>query len=421
MKHELFDNDHWEDILSHIGKHKLRTFLTAFGVFWGIFLLLILLAAGNGIEKGAYKKFGRMAVNTIHAWTEVTTLPWKGNKPGRWIELTDADTKAIRETVPGIIAVCPRLNIGWAITTKYGKKEGSFTIQGEVPEVYKIEPIVMQTGRFINVRDIDESRKVVVIGTRVSEILFDPGEEPVGRYIQIGGVSFMVVGVFAFDSFGGDQRGKAETIYMPLTTMQRTYNLINRVYWFSILIKDDAPTEETERAIKRLLAGRHDVNPDDQRAIGSWNSSREFNSIKGLFTGIRLFLWVVGLGTLLAGIIGVSNIMLIIVQERTKEIGIRKALGASPMSIVSMILQEAFLITMVSGLSGLLASYFITEIISWYMTKSQMKIDYFSNPQISLGVALGALTVLVLAGTLAGLVPSLKAARIHPVEALREE
>jgi putative ABC transport system permease protein len=421
MNRDIFDPDHWEDIFSHIKKHKARTLLTAFGVFWGIFLLLMLLAAGSGIEKGAYKQFGRMAVNSIHVWTEVTTLAWKGNKPGRWLNLTDADTEAIRDGVPGIIAVCPRLNIWWPTTTRYGKKEGSFTIQGEVPEVFRLEPIVMKEGRFINSRDVGESRKVVVIGTRVREILFAPEEDPVGKYIQIDGVSFLVIGVFAFDSFGGDQRGKAETIYMPISAMQRTFNMINRVFWFSILVDERAPTDETELAIKRLLAGRHDVHPDDQRAIGSWNSSREFKSIKGLFTGIRIFLWIVGLGTLLAGIIGVSNIMLIIVQERTREIGIRKALGATPLSIVSMVLQEAFLITAVSGLSGLLTSFAITEAVSWYMTKTNMQVDYFSNPEISLGVAFGALVLLILAGTLAGLFPALKAARIHPVEALREE
>jgi putative ABC transport system permease protein len=208
---------------------------------------------------------------------------------------------------------------------------------------------------------------------------------------------------------------------MPFTTMQRTFNMVNRVGWYSVLLGKNAQTEKIETEIKNLLAARHDVHPDDRRAIGSWNSSKEFRSIVGLFTGIRIFLWIVGLGTLLAGIIGVSNIMLIIVQERTKEIGIRKALGASPFSIISMILQEAFLITAVSGYAGLVSAVALTEGVSWYMKNAKMQIDYFTDPEISLGVALGAMFILILAGTLAGLYPALKAARIHPVEALREE
>lgn len=421
MRGELFDPDHWEDIFSHIKKHKVRTLLTAFGVFWGIFLLLLLLAAGDGIEKGAYRQFGRIAVNSIHVWTEQTTLAYKGNKPGRYIELTDEDTKALRESISGIEKVCPRLNIWWSTTTKYGKKDGSFRVNGEVPEVVSIEPIKIVNGRFINERDIMEARKVVVIGLRVQEVLFAPGENPIGKYIETSGVSNMVVGVFDFDSYGGDRRGRTETIYMPFTTMQRTFNMVNRVGWYSVLLGKNAQTEKIEVEIKKLLAARHDVHPDDRRAIGSWNSSKEFRSIVGLFTGIRIFLWIVGLGTLLAGIIGVSNIMLIIVQERTKEIGIRKALGAPPASIISMILQEAFLITAVSGYAGLVAGVALTEGVSWYMKSAKMQIDYFTDPEISLGVALGAMFILILAGTLAGLYPALKAARIHPVEALREE
>jgi putative ABC transport system permease protein len=421
MRGELFDPDHWEDIFSHIKKHKVRTLLTAFGVFWGIFLLLLLLAAGDGIEKGAYRQFGRIAVNSIHVWTEQTTLAYKGNKPGRYIELTDEDTKALKEAIHGIEKVCPRLNIWWSTTTKYGKKDGSFRVNGEVPEVASLEPIKIVNGRFINERDILEARKVVVIGTRVQEVLFAPGEDPVGKYIETSGVSNLVVGVFDFDSYGGDRRGRTETIYMPFTTMQRTFNMVNRVHWYSVLLGKNAQTEKIETEIKKLLAARHDVHPDDRRAIGSWNSSKEFHSIVGLFTGIRIFLWIVGLGTLLAGIIGVSNIMLIIVQERTKEIGIRKALGAPPASIISMILQEAFLITAVSGYAGLVAGVALTEGVSWYMKSAKMQIDYFTDPEISLGVALGAMCILILAGTLAGLYPALKAARIHPVEALREE
>jgi putative ABC transport system permease protein len=421
MNFEVFDPDHWEDIFSHIKKHKVRTALTAFGVFWGIFLLLLLLAAGSGIEKGAYKRFGRVGVNSIHVWTERTILAYKGNKPGRYITLTNEDTQAIGERIPGIRVVCPRMSIWWSPTTRYGKKNGSFRLQGEVPGIRQIEPLVMENGRFINERDITLARKVVVIGKRVREILFAARQDPVGEYVDIDGTFYLVVGVFDYESFGGDNRGRLETIFMPFTTMQRTFNMIGRVGWYAVLMENSADADGAETEIKSLLAARHDVHPDDRRAIGSWNSSREFRAIQGLFVGIRIFLWIVGLGTLLAGIIGVSNIMLIIVQERTKEIGIRKALGASPSSIISMILQEAFLITSVSGYAGLVTGVVLTEIVSWYMRSNNMQIDYFAEPEISLGVALGAMVILILAGTFAGLYPALKAARIHPVEALREE
>ncbi|MDA3851652.1 MAG: FtsX-like permease family protein [Spirochaetaceae bacterium] len=220
---------------------------------------------------------------------------------------------------------------------------------------------------------------------------------------------------------GGDERGRSETLLLPLTTMQSSYNLMNRVGWFSILLTPQANTEMVEQQIKELLADRHDVHPDDRRAIGSWNSSKEFKSLQGLFSGINVFLWIVGLGTLMAGMIGVSNIMLIIVKERTKEIGIRKTLGATPASVITMILQEAFIITAVAGYSGVILAVAVMEGVTWFMGQSQMESQYFSDPEISLPVALVAMVLLVIAGVLAGLFPAIKASRIHPVEALREE
>jgi putative ABC transport system permease protein len=255
----------------------------------------------------------------------------------------------------------------------------------------------------------------------VREALFAPEVNPVGEYIDINGVSFLIIGVFDFESYGGDRRGRLETIYIPLTTLQRTFNLMNRVGWYSVLIEDGTAASDVETAIKSLLMSRHEINPKDNRALGSWDSSREYKNLQGLFTGIRVFIWVVGIGTLLAGIVGVSNIMLIIVQERTREIGIRKALGATPFSIISMILQEAFFITALSGYLGVISGIMVMEGISVYVRKRAMDITYFDAPEISLAVALSAMGLLVVAGTLAGLFPALKASKIHPVEALREE
>lgn len=421
MMGDFFDLNHWEDIFSHLKKHKLRTGLTAFGVFWGIFLLLVMLGAGKGIERGVYLQFGRMAVNSVHVWGGQTSLAYRGHNPGRSIQLTDQDTQALRRNIPGIEIVCPRIQMWQSSLVKVGDLESSFTIRGEIPEIMQLEPLDMLDGRFINARDMLETRKMAVIGKRVRQVLFPGGDSPVGQYIQINGVNYLVCGVFDYDTLGGDERGRSETILLPFTTMQRSYNMMNRVGWYSILLSDQADTNKAEEEIKSLLADRHDVHPDDNRAIGSWNSSREFKSLQGLFSGINVFLWIVGMGTLLAGMIGVSNIMLIIVKERTREIGIRKTLGATPASIISMILQEAFLITSVAGYSGVVLAIGLMEGIAWFMKKSQLQSEYFSDPEVSLGVALSAMVLLVLAGILAGLFPALKAASIHPVEALRDE
>lgn len=421
MSLEIFDIGHWEDIISHMKKHKVRTGLTAFGVFWGIFLLLVLLGAGNGIEKGVYLEFGGISVNSMHVWGSRTSLPYNGYKSGRHIQLTDDDTDAIEMSVNGIETVCPRQELWGTNTIKYKKNDGSFSVYGDIPDIIRLEPLKVTEGRFINQRDIDELRKVAVIGSRVKEILFGNEVDPVGNYIEVNGIAFLVIGVFNYDTYGGDDRGRSESIIIPYTTLQRTYNRINKVGWFSILVNDNYKGTEVEKEVVSLLANKHNVHPDDRRGIGSWNTSREFESLQGLFIGIRIFLWIVGLGTLLAGMIGVSNVMLIIVKERTKEIGIRKTLGATPASIISMILQEAFLITSVAGYSGVFTAVFLMEIIAFFMEKSQIKTQYFSDPEISLPIAIAAMGVLIISGLLAGFFPAVKASQIHPVEALREE
>lgn len=421
MTIELFDSSHWEDILSHMKKHRVRTGLTAFGVFWGIFLLLILLGAGNGIEKGVLLEFGGVAVNSIHVWGNRTSLPYNGYKAGRYISLTDEDTEAIKLSVKGIEDVCPRQELWGANSVKFGKKDGSFTIKGDVPSIINLEPLKIVNGRFINRRDMDELRKVTVIGSRVKDVLFGDSLDPIGNYVEVNGIPFLVVGVFEYDTYGGDDRGRSESLVIPYTTLQRTYNRINEVGWFSILVDREYKGVNVESEVTKLLGKRHNVHPEDRRGIGSWNTSREFESLQGLFSGIRIFLWIVGLGTLLAGMIGVSNVMLIIVKERTREIGLRKTLGATPISIVSMIIQEAFLITGVAGYSGVISAIVTMELISLFLKRSQMNTQYFSDPEISLPVALAAMGVLIISGLLAGFFPAVKASRIHPVEALREE
>ncbi len=416
----LFDADKWQEILSGLKKHKLRTALTAFGVFWGIFMLVLLVGIGNGLEKGVMRNFEDMAVNTIYMWSEQTSLPYKGLKAGRWFPLTNEDTEAMKATFPEIQNLSPQLNLWGEYTVDRKDKSSSFRVSGIGPEYLKIRATRIEKGRPFNYLDMRWNRKVAIIGTRVPDVLFAKGEDPLGQYIKIKGVYFQVVGVLGTKAVGGD-REEAELIVIPFTTMQQTFNMKNWVHVYCMNIKADRPLAEVETRIKSFLASRHQVSPQDPRAIGTWNNARDFESLSGLFAGVKAFIWIVGIGTIVAGIVGVSNIMLIIVKERTREIGIRMAVGATPGSIVGMIIQESVLITSVSGYMGMVAGVGAIELVSRLMDILKLQNQYFSNPYVDIRIAITATALLVVAGTGAGLFPALRAASIKPIEALKEE
>jgi putative ABC transport system permease protein len=416
----VWDADNWQEILSGLKKHKLRTALTAFGVFWGIFMLVLLIGIGNGVQTGVLRQFEDLAVNTLFVWTDRTSIPYKGLKAGRWFPLTNEDTEALRASFPEIQNLSPQLNLWGDYTVDRKDKSGSFRVSGVGPEFLRIRATRMESGRPFNLLDMERNRKVAVIGTRVREVLFTNGEDPVGQYIKIKGVYFQVVGLLGTRAFGGN-REDAETIAIPFSTMQHAFNMNNWVHFYVMNITTDRPLTEVESRVKSFLALRHKVSPQDPRAIGSWNNAREYNGLKGLFRGVNVFLWIVGIGTIVAGIVGVSNIMLIIIKERTREIGIRMAVGATPGSIIGMIISESVLITSVSGYLGMVAGVGIIELVSRLMNTFKLQSQYFSNPYVDIRIAIAATVVLVLAGTAAGFFPALRAARIKPVEALKEE
>jgi putative ABC transport system permease protein len=419
----MFDYDKWQEILATIKKNKLRTFLTMFGVFWGIFMLMLLLGSGNGLQNGVTKNFGTWATNSGFVWGNRTTMAYKGMQPGRYVRFTNEDKEAIEQKVKGLDVIAPRNNRGgWqgGNNVVRNNKTGAFTIFGDYPEYQKVQIVKVYAGRHINQKDIDERRKVAVIGENVVKILFEEDEDPIGEYISMNGVFFQVVGTFKSLRSGEQGNNDTQTIYTPFTTFQQVYNLGNRIGWFAFTAKPGVDVAVVEEGIKAVLKERHKVNPEDLNAIGSNNLQKEFGKINGLFSGIRIFVWIVGTGTLMAGVIGVSNIMLIIVKERTKEIGVRKALGATPFSIISLVMQESIVLTAFAGYVGIFLGTLIIESIGKMIRETpEGSLDMFGPPEVSLEIALTSLAVLVIFGALAGLVPARKAAKISPIEAIR--
>jgi putative ABC transport system permease protein len=364
-----------------------------------------------------------MATNSMFMWTQVTTMPYKGFDRGRHYNFRNGDTEALVQNIPEIKHIGPRIR-GWggdgSNNVVRGERTGAFTIQGDYPAYNLIDPVGMREGRFINELDISKDRKVCVIGDRVKNEMFAPGEEPIGQYLRIQGVYFKVVGVFKSTK---PHRGEYEDqmIYLPFTTLQKTYNYGDIVGWYSITSQDDVPVSVVEEKARALLRQRHSIHPDDERAVGSFNLENEFNKMTTLFAGIRGLIWIVGIGTLLAGVIGVSNIMLIIVKERTREIGIQRAIGATPWMIISQVIMESVILTTLAGYIGLVLGVGIVEGVNYMLVTTGAESDMFSNPEVNFSVAIQALEVLVVSGILAGLIPAYRAVSMKPIDALRDE
>jgi putative ABC transport system permease protein len=414
----MFALDKWEEIFATMRQHKLRTVLTAFGVFWGIFLLVMLLGIGKGIENGVFLEFSDSATNSLDVWSEETSVMYQGLPPKRSIHLTNQDIKVIRQTVPKVQYINANAYLPDAATIRYHKRAGSFPVQGVLPEFIRFRSLIVK-GRFLNLGDMTAMRKVAVIGKQVAQVLFD-AVEPMGKYISIDGSLFQVIGLFDIDSFDSDERA-TERIYIPLATLQYLFNNRDYVDSLDIVVDPKIPVPKVKKRVMRLLRRRHLISPNDISAISAWDASETFIKLQKLFQGVRIFLWMVGIGTLLAGIVGVSNIMLIVVKERTREIGLRKALGATPFSIVGLVVQEAIFITALSGYSGLVAGVGVLEGISYLMEKLNIQTALFARPGIKMPVALGAIVILTIAGTVAGFIPAVNAVKINPIEALRSE
>ncbi|MGB5930628.1 MAG: ABC transporter permease, partial [Cyclobacteriaceae bacterium] len=394
----MFDLEKWQEIFETLKRHKLRTGLTAFGVFWGIFMLVVLLGATNGLENGVMTNFN-IAKNTVFMWTQRTGKAYMGLQPGRFIRLKTEDTEAILREVPEVKTIAPRLRLQQPYTVLRGTNNASYEVLGDYPAWGDVQDIPLSAGRFINALDIEERRKIAVIGERVRDVLFEDGSEPVGQYISIKGIFFKVVGVFGSKRMDEQAMEDLERIHIPNTTMQYTFNQVGQVGWYAFVPQDGISASVVEDKVKALLQQRHRVAPDDIKAFGSANIEEEYKEVQGLFLGMKGFGWLVSIGTIIAGIIGVSNIMLIIVRERTREIGVRKALGARPSSILSLIIQESLVLTAVSGYFGLVAGTLLIEGVAFALEQSGGESEFFLNPQIDFSVALMALGVLVAAGT----------------------
>jgi len=411
----MFDIDKWQEILSTISKNKLRTILTGFSVAWGIFMLIILLGSGTGLQNGVENQFADDAFNSLWVYSNQTSIAYKGYNAGRRIQFKNADYERTKHTIKQADHISGRLYVSSANTTSYKNNFGTYSIWAVNPGNRFIENTIITKGRYINNLDIQNFEKVAVIGNIVKDDLFKNGENPIGQYIKIGNIPFKVVGVF--NDKGGE--GEMRIIYLPITTAQRVFNGSNNINQLMFTV-GNASVEESKKIAEQVrseMAQYHHFEPKDQRAVRVNNNLEEYMKVQNLFTGIRVFIWIVGIGTIIAGIVGVSNIMMIVVKERTKEIGIRKAMGATPLSIVGLIMLESVVITSLAGYIGLVLGVGLLELIKANIPPS----DFFMNPEANIYVALTAMALLIFAGTLAGFIPARKAAAIKPIEALRDE
>ena len=414
----MFNIERWQEIFEAIAKNKLRTFLTGISVASGIFILVILLGAGKGLQNGIEKQFENDAEGIIEVWSNTTSKEYKGLNPGRFIQLHNSDYEIPIKKFGELIDKKSSLKNTWGGLITYGKESGNYQFRGVYPDYLDIENASIVEGRFINDNDLKNYEKVVAIGLKIKQDMFKE-ENPIGKIIVVNGVNFKVVGVFT------DPSGEREEtrLYMPMTTVQRAFGYGDKINGMMFVLnkKDNydeaiAQSKNFTSNLKDFLKSKNVIAPDDESAIGIYNSVEEAKKFYDLNLYIRLFFWWVGICTIIAGVVGVSNIMLIVVKERTKEIGIRKALGASPISIIGMILHESIFITTVAGFAGLLASLLLLELVG-----PQVQSEYFRNPQVDLGVALTTLVVLVFAGAMAGFFPAYRAAQIKPIVALRDE
>lgn len=411
----LFDSDTWQEIYGSIRKNKLRTFITILGVWWGIFLLVALLGAARGMENGFNKLFGNFATNSVFVWTRSTDTPFKGFQKGRRIGLKLSDIEILkREFNDEIKLLAPRNQTNNLIVHDF--KSGNFNVSGDYPVLDQIQKKNLIYGRFINDNDILSEAKVCVIAEDIYKQLFDKNVNPIGEYIKINSINYKVVGVYERSngiSFDGD------AAYIPFTTFQKVYNRANRIDWMMITANDGVDIKQMEQDILLTLKNLHKVHPDDSRAFGSVNLGVEIGKVTGFLTGMQFLTWFVGIATLIAGVFAIGNILLITVKERTKEIGIRRAIGATPKEIRQQVILESVFLTTIAGMLGIFFGAVVLYVIDTAF--GQGDDAALVNPTVNIPIILIAFTILVILGTLIGMIPAYMATIIKPIEALREE
>ncbi len=418
----MFNRDRWREILEVLTSNVWRTIFTAFGVCWGIFILIVLLAAGKGLENGIKKDFGDIATNTMFMWTRATTKAYEGLPMGRGFNFKVDDVQAIRDNVPNLRFISPRNQLGGfrgGSNVVRGIRTGAYNIYGDYPEIINQDPMTVTSGRFLNFNDIREKRKVAIIGQGVKNELYEEGEEVLGSYIKIQGVNFMVIGTYKKNNSDGGEEAQKE-VFVPFTSFSQAFNRGDNVGWMAITAHDESSISQLKNNIIEVMKDRHKIHPEDNRAIGYFDLYEQYNRVESLFGALKAVAYIVGFMVLLSGIIGVSNIMLIVVKERTKEIGIRRALGEQPWSIKKQILMESIFLTIISGMVGIIFGSLVIYGINTLLDNVG-PVDMFMSPSVSVGVVSGAMLILMLSGLLAGFIPAQSAIRVRPIEALRTE
>ncbi|QRX64059.1 ABC transporter permease [Dysgonomonadaceae bacterium zrk40] len=419
-------NDHIQEILDTLKKNKMRTALTGLSVSWGIFILIVLLGAGNGLKNGVMQNFSSRAVNRINLWTGTTSIPYQGLKTERNLSFTESEVELIRKEVEESRTITARINSTQNIA--YGKEYGSYSVQGVMPGYYNIEKLIIGNGegRFINQLDMRERNKVIVLDKKIADLLFKD-ESPLGKQVKVGQLMFKVVGVNSKkEQWGGSNA------YIPFTTAQTVFNPNRKFYQITFTVEGlhtEAENDRFNESLRELMGRQLDFDPKDDQALWVNNAQKEYVETMKIFGGITFFVGIIGILTLIAGIVGVSNIMLVSVKERTREIGIRKAIGATPMAILRTIIMESIFITTLFGYIGMMLGIGLTELINFVMMQSanaaaasdEPQMSVFTNPTVDIGYALFATVVLIIAGVVAGYLPARKAVRVQPIEAMRQE
>jgi len=418
----IFDSNTWQEIFGSIGKNKTRTAITIIGVLWGIFIYIALAGAAKGLDNGFERAFESTAMNSMFVWAQTASMPYEGFKTDRDLQLKLGDVVTLQNRLPEIQYIAPRNAKGvfggdGPATVIRGTKTSTSPIYGDYPIYTKIATKkIYDGGRFVNDEDITQSRKIAIIGERTQKELFEEDEDPIGGFIKVDNIYFQVVGVHKYVPGGGFE-GDTD-IYIPYSTFQKLYNTADNVDWLTIAAYNDADVIQVEKDVKAVLKSIHRVNPKDERAFGAFNLGEIFNRISGFAKGLTFLSLIVGIATIIAGVISIGNILLISVKERTKELGVRRALGATPAEVRNQIILESVFLTLVAGVLGIILGAGVLRLIDFFTQETDFP---YTNPTLPIPYVLGALAIMIILGTLIGLVPAQRAVSIKPIDALREE